>query len=115
MGIANEGSAITGLIDTNVDDYTYFALYNNQFIRIEGDPGIQPHRAILKVNNGHLTSGSQQAPVLTIGTETTSLSPVPSPKGEGREYFYTLDGRRLEGKPTQKGIYIVNGKKRVVK
>ena len=116
MGIANEGSAITGLIDTNVDDYTYFALYNNQFIRIEGDPGIQPHRAILKVNNGHLTSGSQQAPVLTIGTETTSLSPVPSPSREGSsQRWYTLDGRKLNGKPTQKGIYVNGGRKVVIK
>ena len=29
--------------------------------------------------------------------------------------WYTLDGRRLNGKPTQKGIYIVNGRKIVVK
>ena len=30
-------------------------------------------------------------------------------------HYYTLDGRKLNGKPTQKGIYIVNGKKIVVK
>ena len=29
--------------------------------------------------------------------------------------WYTLDGRRLDKKPTQKGVYIVNGKKMVVK
>ncbi len=29
--------------------------------------------------------------------------------------YYTLDGRKLQGKPTKKGIYIVNGKKVVVK
>ena len=29
--------------------------------------------------------------------------------------YYTLDGRRLQGKPTQKGIYIHNGKKEIVK
>lgn len=29
--------------------------------------------------------------------------------------IYTLDGRKLTGKPTQKGIYIMNGKKVVVK
>ena len=31
------------------------------------------------------------------------------------EHWYTLDGRCLIGKPTAKGLYIVNGKKRVVK
>ncbi|MCR4603215.1 MAG: hypothetical protein K5683_06760, partial [Prevotella sp.] len=25
--------------------------------------------------------------------------------------WYTLDGRKLSGKPSQKGVYIVNGKK----
>ena len=29
--------------------------------------------------------------------------------------WYTLDGRRLNGKPTQRGIYIYNGKKTVIK
>lgn len=30
-------------------------------------------------------------------------------------HWYTLDGRRLQGPPTRKGIYIVNGKKVVIK
>ncbi len=29
--------------------------------------------------------------------------------------WYTLDGRRLEGKPTQCGVYIHKGKKVVIK
>ena len=46
--------------------------------------------------------------------ETTGLTPVPSPKGEGSEY-YSLDGRKFEGKPTAKGLYIVNGRKVVIR
>ena len=30
-------------------------------------------------------------------------------------HWFTLDGRRLNGKPTQKGIYVVNGQKVVIK
>jgi hypothetical protein len=33
---------------------------------------------------------------------------------EGATY-YTLDGRKLDGKPTKKGVYIVNGRKVVIK
>lgn len=33
----------------------------------------------------------------------------------GSDSWYTLDGRRLQGKPTQRGIYINNGKKVVIK
>jgi hypothetical protein len=29
--------------------------------------------------------------------------------------WYTVDGRKLQGKPTKKGMYILNGKKVVVK
>jgi hypothetical protein len=29
--------------------------------------------------------------------------------------FYTLDGRKIEGRPTVKGIYINNGRKVVVR
>ena len=31
------------------------------------------------------------------------------------EHWYTIDGRKLNGKPTMKGIYVVNGKKVVIK
>ena len=46
--------------------------------------------------------------------ETTgiSLTPAPSPQGEGS--IYTLDGRRIS-KATQKGVYIQNGKKLIIK
>ncbi len=33
----------------------------------------------------------------------------------GDSHYYTLDGRKLQGRPTQKGVYIVNGTKVVVK
>ena len=47
------------------------------------------------------------------GTETgIDLSPA---QGEGAPTVYDLNGRRLSGKPTQRGIYIVNGRKIVVK
>lgn len=46
-------------------------------------------------------------------TGIESLTPTPSPRGEG-SYWYTLDGRKLQGKPTQKGIYIYNGIKKVI-
>ena len=49
-------------------------------------------------------------------TGIRNLTPDPSPKGEGSEY-YTLDGRKISigHKPTAKGLYIVNGKKVIIK
>ena len=37
-----------------------------------------------------------------------------SVKGQSEEWF-TIDGQKLSGKPTKKGVYIYNGKKAVVK
>ena len=46
-------------------------------------------------------------------TGIRSLSPDPSPVGEGS--IYTLDGRRFERKPAQRGVYVKNGKKVIIK
>ncbi len=43
-----------------------------------------------------------------------SLTPDPSPKGEGSDYWYDLNGRKLSDKPTQRGIYIHEGRKVVI-
>ena len=32
-------------------------------------------------------------------------------KVDARDAWYTIDGQKLSGKPTQKGIYIHNGRK----
>ena len=61
------------------------------------------------INALTLDFGDEQAT-----TGIGSLTHSPSPKGEGSDGWHTLDGRRLSGKPTQKGIYISNGRKVVI-
>ena len=102
--------------DTKITEgynYAYgssYGLYNGEFVLIDTDNGIAANRCLLNVG------GTNSAPVLTIGTEMTSLSPVPSPSREGSSQgWYTLDGRKLNGKPTQKGIYVNGGRKVVIK
>ena len=102
--------------DTKITEgynYAYgssYGLYNGEFVLIDTNNGIAANRCLLNVG------GTNSAPVLTIGTETTSLSPVPSPSREGSsQRWYTLDGRKLNGKPTQKGIYVNGGRKVVIK
>ena len=109
------GAAIMGWITpASSNYYTYFSFYNDHLLRIEGDPGIQLHRCVVRVNNGALASSSQQAPKLVIEGETTGISLTPT-LSEGEGAWYSLDGRRLAGKPTAKGIYIYGGRKVVVK
>ena len=66
---------------------------------------------MLNVSN----AGPNQSRSLSIGGEgTTAMSEV---NGEevNCEEWYDLSGRRLEGKPAKKGVYIHNGKKEVVR
>ena len=60
----------------------------------------------------YCSDGFKEVVSKTTGIE--SLTSDPSTKGEGSGY-YTLDGRKVQGIPTAKGIYILNGKKIVVK
>ena len=45
----------------------------------------------------------------------TGIKTMKDVRGMMSDVWYTIDGRRLSGKPTQKGLYIVNGKKVVIK
>ncbi len=52
---------------------------------------------------------------LTFGHDVTGIESSPESSFEGKNLWYDLQGRRLEGMPTRKGLYIVNGKKYLVK
>ena len=47
--------------------------------------------------------------------ETTSISIVNFDSENAASGIYTLDGRKLSTEPTQKGLYIMNGKKVIIK
>jgi uncharacterized repeat protein (TIGR02543 family) len=50
------------------------------------------------------------------GSVKTGIRPLSgSPEGESTEVWYSLDGIRLNGKPSTRGIYINNGNKVVIK
>lgn len=77
-------------------------------------------RAYLKlvgITAGDLETGTANAIVLNFGDDTTgitTLSTEPGKEVTSTTGWHTLDGRRVSGKP-DKGIYIHNGKKVVVK
>jgi len=52
----------------------------------------------------HMSFGDASGITTLLSDEPTTASGI-----------YTLDGRRIEGQPTQKGVYIVNGKKTIIK
>ena len=84
-------------------------LYNPSNARIKG------FRAYFKLTES--APAAVSAYVLDLGNgETTGIGSLNNESAlKGQEGIYSLDGRRIEGLPTEKGIYIVNGKKKVIK
>ena len=87
-----------------------YVLYQDAFYLVSGGT-LADGKVFLPASNG------TTAPRLniTMEGEITSLTPDPSPKGEGSGYWYTLDGRKVNGQTSKKGLYIKNGKKGVVR
>lgn len=76
------------------------------------DITLNSFRAYFKLEGitaGDLTNAIE----LDFDGEPTAIRPVVS--RSAADTWYTLDGRRLQGAPTVKGIYVCNGEKMVVK
>ena len=101
-----------------------------QFVKCDRNTNIKPFRAYLKYE-GEL-SGTQTATArrksaaalpdvidivwvsasgATTGITTTNFTNYTNAAGA----WYSLDGRRLSGKPTKRGMYLNNGKKIIIK
>lgn len=86
-----------------------------------GEMTIYAFRSYFQLNNGLVCgepdqSGGVNAFVLNFGHgNETAISLITYPSSLTFDAWYTIDGRKLIGKPTTKGIYINNGRKVVIK
>jgi uncharacterized protein YjdB len=86
-----------------------------EFIKVRGAGRLAPKKAYLKVNgNNAPLSIPFRRSIGGEGEGTTSIDASLVNSEEVNSVWYDLNGRRLQGKPSQKGIYIKNGKKVVV-
>ena len=82
-----------------------FFLYNpNYKASGGGGGGPSPVRRYLRI----VMEEDEDPTGMDNGLQTAVNGPL-------NDLWYTLDGRRLDGKPTRKGIYITNGKKHIIK
>lgn len=97
---------------TNVEaetGYTFLALSNGEFVVM--NPGqVKPNKAYLKVNSSILGDSSKLA-LSFDDNDATAINDINANKQDG--VYYNLNGMRVNA--PQKGIYILNGKKIVVK
>lgn len=79
---------------------------------------VRPFQAYVHHSNqARGTDEIQYIPLTSIGggDDTTAIMEIIQPAANGTGDWYSLDGRKLSSKPTQKGVYIQNGKKIVIK
>ena len=79
---------------------------------------VRPFQAYVHHSNqARGTDEIQFIPLTSIGggDDTTAIMEIIQPAANGTGDWYSLDGRKLSSKPTQKGVYIQNGKKIVIK
>ncbi len=118
-----EGNALVAVtkpvhISPTKGDYTNFMMKGGKFIKIQQDDEsvkMPANRAYLPLLTESI-SGSNAKEIMLYwddeeATGIESLTPGPSPKGEGS--IYNLNGQKLSA--PQKGINIINGRKVIVK
>ena len=127
-------TAPTGIYGFSAQD-TGDGITQGQFVKVGEYVRIKPMRCYLKYKSGtenYAAAARMMAPtrgaaadalpetiaVRLIGAngEVTSIATLNTRTGEvSTDGWYTLDGKRLAGQPTQKGIYVNNGKKVIIK
>ena len=97
----------------------YLGADNTLYYPTEPNFQVNAFRAYFKLNGltaGEITSGAIE---LNFGEdEATGIISIENGKlkiENDADAWYSLDGRKLDGKPTQRGIYINNGKKVAIK
>jgi len=104
VGDATNPSAVTA--------YKDYVLYNDELVLSSG-ASVAAGRAYLPAPT---TSNAASRLFISIDGEETGIDGL-EVAGDGSQSkgWYDLSGRQLKGKPNQKGVYLYNGKKRVVK
>ena len=123
-----EDNALVAVVEaTHVNqtdgDYTNFMMSGGKFVKIAAsdDPDVKmpANRAYLQILTSALPTGtSARSITLSWDNEATGIIPMDDGRRNMEDVkgaLYDLQGRRINGRPTTKGLYIVNGKLVVIK
>ena len=110
------------LIFSSEPEKSILLLGDNNTLHYAGAGHLGACRAYFKIGDGSQAARELTSFNIDFGEgETTEMEPPTiSPEGESTEAsslggWYTINGRKLQNKPTTKGLYIHNGRKTVVK
>ena len=93
--------------------YQDYALYKDAFI-LYGGGTLASGKVFLPLPQNSKSRSATRSIVID-GDDTTGMSEALSVESEESGDWYDLQGRRLEGRPLKRGLYIHNGQKMVIK
>ena len=97
-------------------DGDYYVCNGKEFVKVRGEGKLAPNKAFLFVEGNNTPASIPfRRSIGGEGEGTTGVDNVNANLNDNEATWYDLNGRKLNGKPAQKGIYIKNGKKIVVK
>lgn len=126
LGVANAEAISSALSSSfvgtaeNIDAYepangaTLYGLNGEAFVKLDAKPNIPANRCWLEIP-GIASAGTRTLTIVFGDGDTTSLDAAKRQTEEGTANWYSLDGRKLDGTPKAKGLYIMNGKKVIIK
>jgi hypothetical protein len=115
----NSNNILYGTVEatdvTSISGGTVYVLYNNMFVKSTSGT-IPAHRCYLLIGNSVATTRGFG---IDHGDGTSGIREVKSGEVKGEKLasgeWFDLQGRRLNAKPNKSGLYILNGRKVVIK
>ena len=90
----------------------YYVCDGTKFIWVKDAGTVAANRAWLEISSTPMQARTIR---IVFGDKVTEVKEVREVREADDNSFYDLNGRKLDKAPTRKGVYILNGKKVVVK
>jgi len=102
-------------IAASSDNQNNYAFNGKEFVWVKNALNIPANKAWLEI--GSTPAAGSRTVKLVFGNSLTGIEGIAADKAEadGDGNWYDLNGRKLNSKPTTKGVYINNGRKVVIK
>ena len=111
------GTLTQTTISPTEDDLTNFVLSNSTngigFYTISKDMVLGANKAYLQIPTDIVQAGVNVIG-FEFGDDTNGINAIKTTSSD-HETWYTLDGRKLDSKPTERGIYVTRGRKVLIK
>ena len=95
----------------------WYVIYNNKFVKVTAGTEVKGGKCYLNLNG--TAAGTRGFYNIGDGEGTTAIREVKSGEVKGEKLasgeWFDLQGRRLNAKPNKSGLYILNGRKVVIK